>query len=162
MVQRDAMKDPLADPLTDPLVKQGGGSGRKSARKSVEREAELSASLHAKLLGRMAELEARFEAHAVPAELRATWSRLMAVLRQHMAAEETDLYPQILSCPAEGELADALTTMSAEHAEIHRLLELLRGGADDFGALRGDTLSVLAEVEEHARVEDKLLTPCAS
>jgi len=125
---------------------------------AVMHEANLSASLHARLRSQLAHARTKLVEHHVAPPIIDTWDRLVTVVERHMAMEESSLYPLILSCPAQGELADGLTSMAADHAEIHQLLDKIR--AADLGLARKDVLAALGELEEHARMEDEILLPC--
>lgn len=112
-------------------------------------------------------LDAAFAARELTPRLSAPWRHFAEGMRDHMAVEEQILFPAVralaaLSEPGEGDWRTPLAEMQFELDELRTIFDALRSAAPEAGDLEGDLLTLLDDLEEHARREEEQLQPAAA
>lgn len=128
--------------------------------------ADRAEAYHKHLQAVLDRLDAAFAARDLTPRLGAPWRHFAEGMRDHMRVEEQVLFPAVralaaLQDPGDADWRTPLAEMQFELDELRTIFDALRSAAPEAGDLEGQLLTLLDELEEHARREEEQLQPAA-
>ena len=121
---------------------------------------------HDQLRATVARLDAAFASRDLTPRLSAPWRHFTEGIVDHMKIEEEILFPALRAIalgqdPGDADFDTPLHEMQNELDELNTILDALRSAAPEAADLELDLLTMLDELEEHARKEEQILQPAA-
>lgn len=122
---------------------------------------------HGHLRSALDQLDAAFAARELTPRLSAPWRHFSEGMRDHMRVEEEVLFPAIralaaLRDPADDAWRTPLAEMQFELDELRTIFDALRSASPEAGDQESALLTLLDDLEEHARREEEQLQPAAA
>lgn len=126
----------------------------------------MAARFHARCLERVDALEQAIRDMDTTPRLTAPWGHFVRGLREHFAQEEAVVFPAIRAlargqAPPDEGFAGPLHDLSFELDELRSISDALAAAAPEAGPHEEALLTLLDELEEHARREEQELFPMA-